>query len=150
MLSPQSRKILALNHWLKPQTVSTMLAKWVHDLLPTDELRKRRIIKAAALAGTQLGDDVLIGQVSYIQHKAKIVAFGIRTPAAASAFHEFGRECAMVSRASILRTCIMMGLRLPRIEKGVMSQTRKEKLSDQEIFALVEQARERFPEEMIE
>jgi len=43
--------------------------------------------------------------------------------------------------ASVLRTAILLGLPLPRIEEGVMSQTREEPFTEGELIAIRERAK---------
>ncbi len=130
---------------MKPTQVGTMVPNWVTDILPHDG-RDSQIIKAACLVGTGLSDRVLIGQVSHM--RATAVAFKIQTPKAAYALSDFARVCCLTVRASILRTAIMIGLELPRVGEGVMSCTRTEKLTEKEIYDLLEKAKSSFPHEL--
>ncbi len=141
-----STRVDRVRHWLTP-TVSTMLSKWVIGLLPANAERRRELIKAAALVGTTLDDKIEMGQVSHLS-SAYLVSFQIKQLRTAEAFAEFGRECCMTSRASILRTAIMAGLRLPRVEFGVMSQTRNAPFEECEMFDIIATARDLFPQEM--
>ncbi len=140
-----STRVERVSNWLTP-TISTMLSKWVIDLLPVNAERRRVLVKAAALIGTTLGHKVELGQVSHMA-SSSIVAFPIKHLKTAEAFAEFGRESCMTSKASILRTAIMLGLNLPRAEFGVMSQTRDTPFSGSEVLTILAKAKELFPKE---
>lgn len=147
-ISQKALAVAALSEWLKPPAVSTMIPDWVHMLIPKHWPVEGipLFFKAAALVGTERASVVTAGQVSH-EHKATIVAFKICGPAAAKAIALFGHECCMVSKASILRTAIMVGLNLPRVENGVMSCTRCTPFTDLERDTIEKHARSLFPEE---
>jgi len=140
--------IKLINRWLKQEGITCSLAKWVVDLLPTHfasetgrVYSKRQILAVAAICGTVMAEKVQLGQVSfYNKPKAEVWSVHFHTLREAKLLEKFGEECYLTKPASILRTAIMMGLRLPRVELGVMSQTRVEVLTTEELENLVTEA----------
>lgn len=142
-MSWTAQQTQVLSIWMKTPVVSTMLSNWVWDVL---KFAPKETIKAAALVGTTMGHIVKIGQVSH-EYTAKIARLSVRTTDLAFSLDQLGRECCMSSKASILRTAIMLGLGLPRIELGVMSRTRHEPMSLEECTVIISRAKSLYPQE---
>ena len=99
----------------------------MHDLKFGQKNSRRSFLKDAAIVGSRLGHLITakgFGQVSCIAKNHTIIKVHFETLEEAYLMASFGWECSMSNRSSILRTAIMLGLKLPRIEEGIMSQTR--------------------------
>ena len=115
-----------------------MLPHWLIDLLPTNGfwinkqyISRRDLFWAAAINGAQRGTEAVVGQVSF--EDGFLVNVKFRSEREIELIHNFARALYMSKPASALRTAIMLGLRLPRVEEGVMSQIRVEPFTHHEL-----------------
>ena len=137
----KTQRILQYRDWLEAPGLSCSLARWLIDLFPKPQLRPfRDLLRDAAIAGTARRD-IRMGQVSFYQPETArphVVLF--HTLQEVELLMEFGAACWLSVPASILRTAIMCGLPLPRVEHGVMSPTRTEQFTHQELARIEERA----------
>ena len=128
------------------RSVSTMLPKWVVDLLPPAHeswqlpdgrcVSRRQFLAACAYHGCKRRREALIGQVSVLIDSMELCCVKVDLRLA-RALYQLAQELYMSVPASILRTAIMLGLPLPRVEEGVMSCTRITPLTEREIIEIL-------------
>ena len=118
--------------------IHCMLPHWLISLLPTNGfwvdkqyISRRDLFWAAAINGAQRGAEAVVGQVSF--EDGFLVNVKFRSKREIELMHNFARSLYLSKPASVLRTAIMLGLKLPRVEEGVMSQIRAEKLTHAEL-----------------
>jgi len=118
--------------------VHCMLPHWLITLLPTtgfwvdkQYISRRDLFWAAAINGAQRGKEAVVGQVSF--EDGFLVNVKFRSEREIELIHNFAQSLYMSKPASVLRTAIMLGLRLPRVEEGVISQIRTEKFTHREL-----------------
>jgi hypothetical protein len=122
----------------KKTGVHCMLPRWLVNLLPTsgfwigkEYISRRDLFWAAAINGAQRGIEAVVGQVSF--ENGFLINVKFRSEREIELIHNFARSLYMSKPASVLRTAIMLGLRLPRVEEGIMSQIRTELFTHREL-----------------
>ena len=118
--------------------IHCMLPRWLIDLLPVSGfwinkqyISRRELLWAAAINGAQRGAEAVVGQVSF--ESGFLVNVKFRSEREIELIRNFAQALYLSKPASVLRTAIMLGLRLPRVEEGVMSQIRTEKFTHREL-----------------
>lgn len=131
--------------WLQP--LSSSISGWVSSLFPRD-IPRQPLLNAAAIIGASRRD-LVCGQVQYYWADNKTIVMRLKQPKVAQMLDDFGTYLYMNSRAGIVRTAIMAGLPLPRIEYGVMSPTRKEPFTKMEMQTMQKKAQEILDEYVV-
>lgn len=114
-------------------TLTCTLPGWVANLLPEPPLRDK-LLRAAAIRGTKRDKkDILLGQGAFETEGSIIVVLKFDSLEQLYGLLELGNWLLLTYPATILRTAIMLGLNLPHVEKGVVTCTRTEPLTKEEI-----------------
>lgn len=127
--------------FLKRGGIHCMLPEWLVSLLPASGIwigpqyiSRREFLWAAAIVGAQRAEEALIGQVSF--EGGHLVNVCFRSQREAELMESFAKSLYLTVPATILRTAIMLGLHLPGVEIGVISQVRTEKFTEKELQSI--------------
>lgn len=142
-VSSQTRELLTRANWLSPKGITCSISNWVAQLLPKElRVNPRTILSVPqylrfiACHGATRTDACKIGQVSFLVADSKAYVLYLKEAKEAQLLQGVLTSLYMSKPASALRTAIMLGLELPYIEEGVISCTRTEPFTQDELYAL--------------
>ncbi len=137
-MAKSSTKEERIDFWLT-MAPRVHLSEWLINLFPAG-LFRHNTLRSAAIVGALRGGEVTLGQMS-CYGTAYLTDIYFYSRKEAELIEGFARKARLSKFSTIIRTAIMLGLPLKEVEKGVISPTREEQFTEEELAHIIAEAK---------